>query len=190
MTTKASKLTFEEWQNLPETKERYDIVDGVMIVPPGPTDEHQWDSQEIFAQGRNFVRERNLGVFMMAPMSLLIQREPLRVRQPDLMYLNAERTGIRSRADLTGNHFLEVPPDVVVEVLSPSNTRREMAAKLRDYRLIGVYECWLVNPDRKTIEIIDLTGDEPESLATFGVGDVFRSQRLPGFELDFAEIYG
>lgn len=189
ISTATKILTFEEWLNLPESKQRYEIIDGVMIMPPGPTGEHQWDAQEIYVRGRNFVLERNLGVFMLAPFDLMIQRDPLRVRQPDILYLNAQRTGIRGRADLKGIAFLEVPPDLVVEVLSPSNIGRELESKLRDYRQIGVYECWLVNPQAETIEILDLTGTEPQSLAVFGVGDTLRSHRLPGFELNLREVF-
>ena len=77
MTSAATKiLTFEEWLNLPESKQSYEIIDGVMITPPGPTGEHQWDAQEIYARGRSFVLERNLGVFMIAPLDLMIQHAP------------------------------------------------------------------------------------------------------------------
>ena len=189
MTTKAKKLTFEQWLRLPETKERYEIVDGVMYMPPGPDADHQWIQQEVFSFGREFARNSGLGVFMLAPLDLVIQREPLRVRQPDVIFLNSARTGIRSRSDLRGRSPLEVSPDIVIEILSPSNTRREMESRLEDYAQIGVYQCWLFSPEAETAEIIDLTNSEPKSVAVFGVEDVLRSELLPGFELSLGEVF-
>ena len=87
MVTKAKKLTFEEWLNLPETKERYEIVDGVMYVPPGPSVDHQWIQYEVAARLGQFVRPRGMGVVLTAPLDVMIQREPLRVRQPDILFL-------------------------------------------------------------------------------------------------------
>lgn len=189
MTTQAKRLTFEEWLHLPETKERYEIVDGVMYTPPGPNVDHQWIQQEVFSLGREFARNSGLGVFMHAPLDLVIQREPLRVRQPDILFLNSQRTGIRRRSDIIGMPFIEASPDIVIEVLSPSNTRKELDAKSGDYKQAGAYQCWVFSPQAETAEIIDLTGVEPRSIAVFGVADVLRSDLLPGFELSLAEVF-
>ena len=95
----AKRLTFEAWQALPETRQRYEIVDGVLLMAPAPTADHQWIMFEISVRLRSFVNDRDLGVVLPAPVDLLIQRDPLRTRQPDVLYLNAERTGIRGTAD-------------------------------------------------------------------------------------------
>ena len=189
VSTATKKLTFEEWQSLPETKQRYEIVDGVMIVPPGPNVDHQGIMLNVFEQLRGFVRGQGLGLVFAAPLDVLVQREPLRTRQPDVLYLNSERTGIRERADYRGMNFLEVPPDLVVEVLSPSNSRREIQSKLRDYRQVGVYECWLVSPEAETVEIIDLAGVDAATTAVFGVEDTLQSSLLPGFSLELQAVF-
>ncbi len=190
MTTPATKvLTFEEWRNLPETSQKYEIVDGVIIVPLSPDAEHQWIRQESFIRCREFARSSRLGVFLHAPLDLVIQRSPLRVRQPDIMFLNSERTGIRGRADLKGRDPLEVVPDIGIEILSPSNTRRELEGRLTDYHSIGVYECWLISPEAETAEIIDLRGAEPRTSAVFGSTDTLVTSLLPGFELNLGEIF-
>lgn len=189
MTTGAKKLTFENYLALPETKQRYEIVDGVLIMAPAPTPDHQWVAQEIFVLLRDFVGGRSTGVVLLAPVDLLIQRQPLRTRQPDLLFLNGERTGIRGRDQLRGLQFLEVPPDLVVEVLSPSNTRREIEDKLDDYRRIGVKECWLVSPEAETIEVITLSTHEPESTDIFGINGSLQSQVLGDFTLSLRAIF-
>ena len=190
MSTQAKKLTFNVWQAQPETKQRYEIVDGVLLMPPAPTAGHQWIMFEISVRLRSFVNERNLGVVLPAPVDLLIQREPLRTRQPDILYLSAERTGMRGRAQLQGVSFLEIPPDLVVEVLSPSNTRRDIEEKLADYRGIGVLECWLVSPEAETIEVLHLSPGETSTVAIFGIDDTLGSEVLSEFALPTRDIFG
>ena len=189
MTTKVRKLTYEEWLQLPETKQKCEVVDGVINMPPSPYPEHQWIEKDIFFRCEEFSRASRLGVFLPAPLDLVIQREPLRVRQPDIIFLNSERTGIRERRDLQGRFPLDVSPDMVMEVLSPSNTPREIESRLRDYKQAGAYQCWLFSPRAETAEIIDLTGEEPRSIAVFSKEDILTSDLLPGFELNLSEIF-
>jgi Uma2 family endonuclease len=183
-------LTFQAYLKLPETKQRYEIVDGVLSMPPAPTPEHQWILMEISVGLRNFVNSANLGMVLVAPVDLLIQREPLRTRQPDILYLNAQRTGIMGRAELRGLQFLEIPPDLVVEVLSPSNTRRDLEGKLEDYRKIGVLECWLVSLEAETIEVVYLSAETNITVGVYGIYGSLQSQILGGgFTLQLREIF-
>ena len=186
----AKRLTLEAWQALPETKQRYEIVDGVMLMAPAPTADHQWVMFEISVRLRSFVNERELGVVLPAPVDLLIQREPLRTRQPDILYLSAERTGMRGRSQLRGVHFLEIPPDLVVEVLSPSSSRRDIEERLADYKGIGVLECWLVSPEAETIEVLRLSSNEAATEVIFGADGTLTSDVFSDFTLPIREIFG
>ena len=191
MTTAGVKtLSFDAWQALPETKRRCEVVDGVLLMAPGPIPEHQLLGYEITAQITNFVRARELGVALTAPCDVVIRREPLRVRQPDVLFISAARGGVRRPADLVGLSRIDTPPDLVVEVLSPSNTRRQVEEKLADYRSIGVLEGWLVNFPARTVEVLRLSEDGVTVLGVYGMGDLLRSEALPGFELPIADIFG
>ena len=191
MTTAGVKtLSFDEWQALPETKRRCEVVDGVLLMAPGPIPEHQWLGLVISRRMSLFAEARELGVVLTAPCDVVIRREPLRVRQPDVLFISAERGGVRCPADLVGLSRLEMPPDLVVEVLSPSNTRRQVEEKLADYSSIGVLEGWLVNFPARTVEVLRLSGDDVAVLGVYGMGDVLRSEALPGFELPIADIFG
>ena len=189
-TISTKKLTFDQWQALPETKQRCEVVDGVLLMPPGPMGEHPWIADEILLSLRPFVRDSGLGIALSAPYDVLIQREPLRVRQPDVLVVNAELTGITRPSDLVGRPFLERPPLLVVEVLSPSNTRRDITQRLADYRSIGVPECWLADFPARTIEVLRLTPKSATTIATYGIADTLQSQILPGFALPIANIFG
>jgi Uma2 family endonuclease len=189
MSTKAQILTFEAYLALPEMKQRYEIVDGVLIMPPAPTPAHQWFLQRIFLRLHNFVEARHLGVVLFAPVDLLIQREPLRTHQPDILYLSAERTGVRGLSELQGLQFFEIPPDLVVEVLSPSNTRRDLEGKLEDYRKVGVLECWLVSPEAETIEVLSFLAEGTRVIDVFSIDGSLQSPVLPEFTLDLREVF-
>ena len=75
-------------------------------------------------------------------------------------FVNERQLGVEAGAETVGevlSHPPEVAPDLVVEVLSPSNTRRDIQARLDDYRQVGALEFWLVSPDAKTVEVLRLS---------------------------------
>lgn len=189
MTTKAEKLTFEEWLHLPETKEHYEIIDGEMHMSPGATVFHQRIIRRVSSRLSQFVEFNDLGEVFTPPLDVLISREPLRTRQPDILFLSASRKVIGGPEEALATRFLDVPPDIVVEVLSPSDTRSVLDRKLQDYLAIGVPECWLFDPIARTTFVVDLTGQEPRVVATFGIADILRSKILPGFELSLGDVF-
>ncbi len=182
-------LTYKSWLAMPETKVRYEIVDGVLHMPPGPTPDHQWICFRLALRLHQHVGERGLGVVMNAPLDLLIQREPLRVRQPDILYLSTERSGIRRRADIKGIQVLEIAPNLVVEVQSPGNTAGDIKDRLEDYRRIGVVECWLVDPETDTIEVVRLSSEGIATEAVYGAADILRSVTLDDLALSLRQIF-
>ena len=184
----ATKLTYESFMALPETKDRYDVVDGVLRVAPSPTLYHQMILMRLAALLHLFVDRNALGVVLPAPCDLIVQRDPLRVRQPDIMYLNAERTGIRSVRDLIGLANAEMPPDLVVEIWSPSNTPRIVEDRLNDYRRIRVLECWLVDPETETVRVLDLS-EVGATETRFRRAQTLESDILPGFTLPLEEVF-
>jgi len=118
----------------------------------------------------------------MAPSDVIVQRDPLRVRQPDIEFTSNER------AYILGDR-IEGGPDLVVEILSPSNTRAYMAEKLADYAGINVRECWLVYPQLHAVEVLRLEGGEWRRAYIRGAGESVESAVLPGLELQITEIF-
>ena len=111
-----------------------------------------------------------------------MQRDKLRVRQPDMEFTSNER------ASILGDR-IEGGPDLVVEILSPSNTRAYMESKLADYALLNVLECWLVSPIDRNIEVLRLEGGQWQRAYIRGTGERLDSAVLPGLELDIAGIF-
>ena len=191
MTTISTKrLTFEEWQALPIIKQKCEVVDGVLVMPPSPFGEHPWAISVFLGALSPYLRQSGLGIPLTAPCDVLIRRDPLRVRQPDILVVNEELTGIGRPSDLAGLPRIERPPLLVVEVLSPSNTPRDIEERLADYHSIGVPEVWLASFPVRAIRVLRLTVDGYAEIASYGMGEILRSDVLPGFELAVADVYG
>ena len=182
-TTTTTRLTYEEYLKEPVTMSRYDIVDGEMIMSAAPNPYHQRTIRSTFRPLDRFVIERELGEILFAPLDVIIQRNPLRTRQPDLLFISNERANIIQEDRIHGG------PDLVVEILSPSNSRADIEAKLADYARIEVRECWLAAPYGCTVETLLLEDGEWRRLAIRGVGENVETVVLQGLELPVSEIF-
>ena len=182
MSTQTQKLNYEQYLKTPEIKARYDILDGVMIMASPPTLNHQRILGQLVSMLYPFVSDHQLGEVFFAPVDVIIQREPLRTRQPDLLFVSNERSSI------LGDQ-VEGAPDLVAEILSPSNSRSDVEAKLADYAGLGVRECWLVSPEARSVDVLILTEDNWTRLGMFGLGEEVKSQVLGGLDLPVAQIF-
>ena len=183
MTLQVKKLTYREFLDGPEIMARYDIVDGEMIMAPAPTRAHQAILRRLAVQVDRFVAEHELGEMWFAPLDVVVQEAPLRVRQPDLMFVSNENS------EILGD-LIHGGPDLVAEILSPSNSRSEIESKLSDYAQIGVRECWLISPEARTAEVLQLDDGQWSRLFIRGVGDNLESAVLSGFSLPVSQIFG
>lgn len=184
MLSTQKRLSYEDYLALPETMQRYEIIDGELIMPPAPLIGHQWRSSEINELMKLYVRTHRLGLVLYAPVDVMIRRRPLRTRQPDVLFLSFERLrahGIENLESLEEMPFLDFAPDLVVEIVSPGETVRKIQSKLRDYRRIGVRECWLVRPADKTVEVLRLEANAARRIGLFHLGEVVQSEVLTGW---------
>ncbi len=169
-------LTYEDYLAASEMKKRYEIINGVMeLMTPAPSIKHQESLGELYLVMRRAVANR--GRVILAPCDIIISRRPLRTRQPDLLFVSSERLHI-----LKKDQF-EEGPDLVVEILSPSNRRKAVLEKLADYAHIGVKECWMVNTEIRALELWRNQDGQFRPAATFRVGQKVRSQVFPAFTL-------
>ena len=182
MCTQTHRLTYEEYLKTPEIKARFDIVDGVMTIAPTPTVAHQRILGNLFWKLDQFVSEQQVGEVLFAPVDVIVQRNPLRTRQPDLLFVSNER------ASILGDQ-VDGGLDLVVEILSPSNSRSDLEAKLSDYATLGVSECWLVSPEARSVEILGLTEGSWVRLGISGLGELVRSRVLPELDLAVVQLF-
>lgn len=187
---KREEITYEEYLRMPETMQRYEIIDGEMYMPPAPTEDHQWTLSDLNDHLKAFVREHQLGVVLFAPFDLIIRKTPkLTTRQPDLLFFSAARIGGTSRADLKRALQAGIGPDLVVEILSPEERQRRLSGKLADYAGIDVTEVWVICPEAQTIEVLRLKQGQYERAGLYARGERVTSALLPGFSLPVEAIF-
>jgi len=122
-------LTWDEYvRGEPADLERYEIVDGVVIeLPCTDVSRHQ----RIVAQLCDLLvkQQKDVAILLIAPCDVVVRREKLRTRQPDLMLIRKERVSGDPRPMLQQER-VDFAPDVVVEVLSPSDSITTLMEKL------------------------------------------------------------
>jgi len=155
---------------------------------PGATWDHQDIAGNLSDLLRKYARSSALGKVVFAPFDVLIRRFPkMQVRQPDLLFISFDRLGQIGGRPATGP--LEIGPELVVEVISNSETQRILGDKIADYITIGVNECWVVRPDAGTVEVLTLTAGGALSAAIYGEGETVQSVVFAGLAVSVADIF-
>lgn len=159
-----------------------ELIDG-RIVPMTPTGgEHAWIETNVAVVLREFVSRRELGRVLVGEVGIFTRRNPDRVRGADVLFISNEQCARWSNK----SGFLDVAPELVVEILSPNDTAMDVTEKLREYFAIGVKLVWVLDPRARAV------------YAYRGVADVRLFQQtdrlpgddvLPGFEVLVAALF-
>ena len=174
------RLTYQDYANL-EGDERYELIDGELILVASPNRDHQTISLRLASRMLSFVDENDLGWVFDAPFDVLLTDTD--VVQPDVMFISREREGISTPANIQGS------PDMIVEILSPSSSRRDWREKRDLYARHGVLECWIVDPTNRLVWIMLLRGGALEIEQICAEGDTATSTVLEGFGVSLDEIF-
>jgi Uma2 family endonuclease len=179
------RWTYSEFARLPsEGSTRYEVIDGELVVTPSPTSRHQEIVAHLLSLMYPFARENRMGKVFPAPLDVLFAEGDY--LEPDILFVGSDR------ADLVTDRGIEGAPDLVVEVLSPSTEARDRGIKLERYRLYGVPEYWIIDPDECRIEVWDLAHEASEA-AVYGMTDSHRWTPQEGgasLAIDLAELFG
>ena len=97
----------------------------------------------------NFIKPRRLGRLVGSDSGMLLERDPDTVREPDIAFISAQKLPLNVR--LSG--YYEGAPDLVVEIVSPSDGPREVYHKARMWISFGVPLVWVVNPENRAVEV-------------------------------------
>ncbi len=160
---------------------RCELVAG-KIVTMSPTNWKHGDFvSEIDWHLRSFVKKHGPGKVLTGEVGIYVRHDPDYVRGAEVVFISSERI-----AQITSESYLDVAPELVVEVISPSNTWQEMRDKIEEYFAIGVAWVWIVEPERRQVLVYrsptEMTAlSEPDTLKGEGV--------LTGFSLPLAELF-
>lgn len=183
----AALLTYEDYMAEEEINRRYDILDGVRIYMTNPTRNHQRILRNIANGFAVYEEQFHQGEVIIAACDVLITRTPLRTRQPDVLFMSNARLALNPPPDNPAP--LSPAPELVVEILSPSDTRSVLTGKLRDYASVGVEECWVISPARRTAEVLQWDGQMWQSVATYGAGESVVSVTFAGLTVSVDAIF-
>lgn len=168
-------MSVAEYLEAPETTRRMELIYGVVREPPAPAYGHQDLVTHLTVVLHAHVREAGLGRVCVSPVDVVLDAEHDLVVQPDLIFVSTARAGI-IRDRVWG------PPDLVVEVLSPSTRQYDRVTKIGWYQHYGVGECWLVDPDQRSVEVVGCA-PPPLTRRRFRGSEQVESIVLPGWTL-------
>lgn len=146
MTTVSTiKMTAQQFLELGEDPPgvRLELVDGEVAVSPSPIPDHSYVDRTLTIVIGQHIRAHQLGRLYGDVDTLF---GPYDVRRPDLIYFS------KDRVHLVGEKAMEGPPDLCVEITSPSSTRIDRQDKFRQYEKAGVRHYWIVDPAARTLE--------------------------------------
>jgi Uma2 family endonuclease len=179
-TSAAHPKTYADFLKTPDDGQRYELIDGEIIVSPSPTILHQRAVKRLTHLLDDYVLDSGLGEVFLSPMD--VRLEPEIVVQPDICFV---RTG--TTAELPENGRVEGVPDLMIEILSPSNPGHDLVRKRELYARFRIPEYWILSPLERTLTVLTLKdGRYVEHRSTKGVAS---SKVLPGFTLDIAAFY-
>lgn len=127
-----------------------------------------------------FVTKRNLGHTFAGEVGIIIRRNPDTLRAADIAFMSHERY-----EQLKSASYLDVAPELIVEILSPDDRWSGVNNKLADYFSANVQEVWLVDPQRDVIHI----AKPNRPLIEIDRSDRLQSEILPGFDVSVADIF-
>jgi Uma2 family endonuclease len=187
MSTTSRQITADQLLVLPHRDEhgndcRLELIRGELKVMSPSKPLHGIVCARIAAALINFVEASDLGVAFGAETGFVVERDPDSVLGADAAFVSHERLAAVEDID----KFFPSAPDLAVEVMSPSNTVREMEEKAALYFGAGARAVWVFNPKKKTAAVYA----SPTDVRIIGEQDTFDGgEVLPGFTLDLAKLF-
>ena len=173
-------FTYADYCNTPED-ERYELIDGELFMTVAPSVPHQIVQDNIGRPLGAFIRANNLGRLFYTATDVYLS--DTNVVQPDLLFVSRARASIMTYSAVRG------APDLVVEILSPSNTQHDTVRKRELYARFRVPEYWQAESDALEVTVLTLAGEDYDVAGVYGMGDTLVSPLLPGFSLDVNDIF-
>jgi len=178
-----SYADYFKWQ----FEERVELIKGkIFIMSPAPNPYHQELTGDIHALLHNFLRKKPCKVYT-APFDVRLpktskeDKQIFTVLQPDICVI-CDLSKIDGRGCVGA-------PDIIVEILSPGNSEKELKEKKNVYEEAGVKEYWVVSPWYQNFLVYTLEGDKFLPPFVKVPGDIITSTVLPEFSIDLTELF-
>lgn len=168
-------MATDEFYDIPRPLYGAELVFGQLrVAENAPSLHHQSILGDLYLLLAPFVRERRLGNVWFAPLSVTLDHRRRLVVQPDMFFISTQR--MPSVTDR-----ICVPPDLVIEVLSPSQRPSEVMERLRWFAEYDVRECWVVRQREQRTDVVKFEGGAVETTVSIPWTDPLQSDVLPDF---------
>ncbi len=182
-TTSTALMTAEELINLPEDNLRHELINGELITMPLPGFPHGQITARLGASLTQFVLDNDLGEVSVGDAGFHLAKDPDTVLGPDISFVSKER--MEGIEEIQG--YWPGPPDLAVEVLSPSDRPGKVKQRISRLLRLGTKQLWIVDPKHRTVTVYRSESDT----TTFSGSDYVESQDLfPGFRVSLDRIFG
>jgi Uma2 family endonuclease len=175
------RYTPDQFERMADTR-GYELIDG-QLVRKAMGAEASWIQGGLFQLLRQFVDANQLGFAFESECGYAcFPPRQNKVRKPDISFVRRGR--LLGDRPPTGN--VTIPPDLVVEVVSPQEKAEKLHAKIRDFQSVGVPLIWVVYPNTRTIQV--LSAGAPDRLLTVG-DNLAGDPVVPGFSVPVADLF-
>jgi len=157
-----------------------ELVDG-RIIPMSPAGaEHGTIEGNIAYLLNSYIRPRSLGWVLTGEVGIYTRHDPDRVRAADVAFVS------KGQIDSIPSGFLDIPPELVVEIVSPSDRWQDLRDKIDEYFLIQVQTLWIVEPKTQTIMVYS----SPTTATKYDNAQiVVVTETLTGLEVSVSEVF-
>jgi Uma2 family endonuclease len=182
-TTVFRKVSYEEFQELPRHDSRIvELIEGEVFRTPSPNTAHQRAVRRLVVALSDYVEKNERGEIFVAPYDVVFSKWT--ALEPDLLFISKGQRSIITETNVQGL------PDLVIEILSPSNEAYDRTTKLAAYEKAGVPELWYFDPAVKTAEILNRGPDGRYAItAKLSGNDAIVSKVLRGLSLTLDEVF-
>lgn len=180
--TMRTLVTADELLRMPDDGKRYELIEGELIEMAPAGGRHGNIGIRIAGLLFQHVDKDDLGELFGADCGFLLQRNPDTVRAPDAAFIAMERIP----PDGIPSGYIDTIPDLVVEVVSPSDRAGQVQAKFEQWIEHGVKLVWLVHPEQRSITVYRSLSE----VHALHEGDTLTGDPvLPGFSCPVAKVF-
>lgn len=174
-------FTYAYYCTLPDDGKRYELIEGDLFVTPAPVPFHQTVSGRLMHALMSQLEDTGIAIVFHAPCDILLADTT--VVQPDLAIVR------RARKSIVTHRAIEGPPDVVVEILSPSTRDRDRYVKSAAYARFDVAEYWLVDPEHGWVEVFVPEGGSYRLQARHDRASTLTSPSFPEIRIPLEPVF-
>ena len=182
------RYTYADYQTWLDDKRRELINGFVSLMTPAPARLHQKVSGSIFNKLYNFLSNKNCEVYS-APFDVRLPKNGNKTDDKIYDVVQPDITVVCNPEKLDDKGCIGAP-DLIVEILSPSTSKRDLTVKYELYEKTGVKEYWIARPGEKTIQKFVLNKDmKYEFKGTFTEDTTISPDIFPDLQIDISSVF-